>query len=187
MGQQCIQRNHFLALFLIILLLPFDILGQDPYVGIFFNITQNDSVLTKQLSQEYRIFHRVSNKEKNEWISNESPVSYNDKYKKYEYIGSYDTYCGEIHELKITHNLDTMIIRLKWSFTDTLYQNDIYYRDCLVDDCWFCGVFTFKLKIPFQKGYYEITEFDYRTRSPSDNFQWEPIQIKDRKLLISGQ
>ena len=86
-------------------------------------------------------------------------------------------YRGEIYEIIIVHSQDTMNIR----FQMNLDSSNSYKIN---DENYIWNAYYY-LKIPFQSGYFEITDFTevkYGTYRINKAYIWEPLNPKDRKL-----
>ncbi len=159
------------------------LMAQDPGTVIDIVILKNgNAITTEKECNDYSILLRkfkvraVTDSMK---IITNVPYSPYGKYKPAFEIFSWDPYRQEVIQLCILHGTDSITISI---------QDSIKY--------WWNAFFYFK--IPFQKGYYEITELEERNdlkgaqglthgyAIPS-KYKWQAIPAKKRKLLINGK
>ena len=155
--------------------------AQDPGTTIDVRLSSDGKEIAEKNYDDYSILFRKSWMSKDDSLRNhKTPIactSYG-KYKKGFNIFYWEPYRNEILELTIIHLHDTMTVRIKDSIKNS--WNAFFYFD-----------------IPFKKGYFEITKLVYRTGMKeskwidygytiSDDYKWEAITKKDRKLLLDG-
>ena len=158
------------------------LLAQDPGTVIDIVLLKNGQEITGEKEcSEYSILLRkfmIRAGTDSVKIKPNIPYSPYGKYKPAFEIFSWDPYHQEVIQLCILHGTDSMTVSI---------QDSIKY--------WWNAFFYFK--IPFRKGYFEITKLEERSdlkgaqglshgyAIPS-TYKWEAIPAKKRKLLING-
>jgi hypothetical protein len=146
--------------------------AQDPETLIYIHLLKDGKIIT---SPEYKISFRKTSPYYNDSLSQKGirvPVKYDTSYSGF-HIFYYGPYIGhQILELTITHFKDSMRVRIK----KNTFGNDI---NELVE-----ALFCFD--IPFQKGYYEITDLVYTAKGYAimENYKWINLSPNIRKLII---
>jgi hypothetical protein len=106
----------------------------------------------------------------------EKPLMF-ERVKDHFHSFEWNPYYGEIFELTISHSSDKMVIHFK-ADTDTLKNKMI-------------ANMHFILEIPFQTGYYEVTDF-VNIKGGSEyiikkEHQWLNLTADKRKLVVGGK
>ncbi len=146
--------------------------GQNPYTYVQVKILDAD---TTNIQEQYNLFFRKQNSfSPDKWDrTNGWKMKY---YKERGFFeeGDLGQYCKEIIEIKITHQNDTMMVRIQ---KDDLPNNE----PCI-------GIATFHLEIPFQKGYYEISNFIHSRKGLviTDNYEWIELPIRAGRLKLKN-
>lgn len=148
-------------------------LGQDPGTVIDIKLSKNGKKIDKELAQKYKVlFHKTTVKNSSlYWEPGYEYVSFSDSLFHVFYWGPY---CHEILELTILYHSDTMTIRIKM---DTIAGG--YFSSLSMP--------KFYLEIPFQKGYYELSNFIEREYAYTikDEFLWKQTLPQNRKFEVN--
>ena len=147
----------------------FHIFAQDPGTVIDIKLNNKESKINSENLKDYKVTVW------NNWNQRNYILDLNND-SQFHYF-EWDAYRGEIFEIKIVHLNDTMNVRFQVKL-DTLPKSRNGYL--------FNADFTFD--IPFQQGYFEVTDFKRIGKSDHSfalkgDYKWVSIPIKERKLF----
>jgi hypothetical protein len=150
--------------------------SQDPGTLIDINITNNGEKIPKKEIENYTV--KLIDQSKNAKLHrNKYHISDSVQFSFFKWA----PYYGEIFILQISHNEDTMSIAFQMSL-DTFTHID-HTRDKR-----FLWNAAFFLAIPFQPGYFEITDF-VRNKSfyytVGEDYTWVSVPPEKRKLIYN--
>ena len=167
------MKNLLFRTLFVITIFSISIFAQDPGTVISINLFNGGEKVKANNIQYYTITVQMVKPNKSF------------RYEKTDYTGDsalfhffdWVPYRGEIYEIKITHSQDTMTIRFQMDLdsTNSYKINAEYY-------VWNA---YFYLEIPFQSGYFEITDF-LKVKPSSfkikDDYLWQSLSQENRKL-----
>ena len=144
--------------------------AQDPGTVIDIKIMKAGKLIEGNALEHYNTTLSIFNQHHS---ANVKPLML-EKLKDHYHSFEWNPYYGEVFELSISHSSEKMVIRFKAN-TDTLKNKMI------------ANMF-FNLVVPFQPGYYEITDFinesggsEYKIRK---EYQWLNLAPDKRKLNV---
>ena len=142
--------------------------AQDPGTVIDIRIWKSGKLVQGNELEEYKATLGIFNKNQS---GKEKPIQF-ERLTEHFHSFEWNPYFGEIYELNISHSSEKMIIHFKVN-VDTLENKMI------------ANIF-FNLDIPFQSGYFELTDFTNLTGGVEFNIkkeqQWISLTADKRKL-----
>lgn len=154
--------------------------GQDATLSVKLNLYSKDTIIVTERNQnEYKVLWRIESLNYvNSWEYPQKHKAYYLADEKSFIISELKQYCKQIIELTIIHNTDSMIVRFK---QDSLQKGYDGKSDCQHNT-------AFILKVPFQKGYYEITSlYSNKLWYTNKKTDWKHLKPKKRKLLVEDK
>ena len=154
--------------------------GQDPTLSVLLKLYLKDTtIVTERNQNEYKVYWRIQDKNNpTNWEYPQKKKSYYLAEEKSFIISELKQYCKQIIELTIIHQTDSMIVRFKQDSLPIGYDGK---SDCENHT-------SFILKVPFQKGYYEIISlYSNKLWYTNKKTDWKYLKPKKRKLLVEDK
>ncbi len=171
------MKQYSILVFILLSLFSKTSFGQDPTLSVELKLYSKDTtIVTERNQNEYKVFWRIESLNyPKSWEYPQKQKSYYLADEKSFIIGELKKYCKQIIEITIIHNTDSMIVRFK---QDSLPKGYDGKSDCQNHT-------SFILKVPFQKGYYEITSlYSNKLWYTNKKTVWKHLKQKKRKLLV---